>query len=567
MVVDLGCDCRVSTSFVGARYLALDVGDRVADAGCESPPRRPEARTARETVAVATAEQLLIRQIERAAGQGLVEMSGASPARRRPTIRCPRPSLRSRRRRRRRRARTAGAGRARAAGAAASGRAGRTVVAEGIALLSEQDQIDATTVFDRDSQRAMERRADVPVPSACLPDEALDVGAWSNGLPLTAQLPTLRRQLVGEFDEPDPAGVRDLARLYIRFGFGAEAEALVTGFGDEVALEDGPLLADLARVVDGRPAAEGGPLAFAGPCPGRHGLWLALGGRAPVFHDAAAFAEVQAAFEALPVDLRVALGPAFVGRLVDASHPAEARLIYDTTVRAGGTATGPVRLAEARLMAAEGRMREAAQALMALAESGDFAATEALTHLCCWRWTGSCRSRTRWSPTSGPRRCSIAAPTARSSCGSLLAAALARRAELPEAIGEARLAMQDLPDAAGAFAALAVGSLAEADPAVVGPGGLRRDDAGHCGPGREDAGARGGAADDRGAPRGSRPAGPGAGDAGAGARRRRSGCAAGRGGGAASPRRDGGGAGRAGVAREPGGGGVARPVVRARRRV
>ena len=65
----------------------------------ETAARRARAR---ETVAVATAEQLLIRQIERAAGQGLVEMSEASPARRRPTLRRPRPSRRSRRRRRRR---------------------------------------------------------------------------------------------------------------------------------------------------------------------------------------------------------------------------------------------------------------------------------------------------------------------------------------------------------------------------------------------------------------------------------------------------------------------------------
>ena len=56
-------------------------------------------------------------------------------------------------------------------------------------------------------------------------------------------------------------------------------------------------------------------------------------------------------------------------------------MIYDTTVRAGGAATGPVRLAEARLMVAEGHTQEAAQALMALAEGGDFAATEALTQL------------------------------------------------------------------------------------------------------------------------------------------------------------------------------------------
>ena len=69
--------------------------------------------------------------------------------------------------------------------------------------------------------------------------------------------------------------------------------------------------------------------------PGRHGLWLALGGAAPTFRDAEAFAAGQAAFEELPTDLRALLGPRFAGRLLDAGHPTEARIIQDTAVRRG----------------------------------------------------------------------------------------------------------------------------------------------------------------------------------------------------------------------------------------
>ena len=42
VTVDLGCDCRVSTSFVGAQYLALDVADR--GAAPAAPTRRRAAR-------------------------------------------------------------------------------------------------------------------------------------------------------------------------------------------------------------------------------------------------------------------------------------------------------------------------------------------------------------------------------------------------------------------------------------------------------------------------------------------------------------------------------------------
>ena len=53
VTLDLGCDCRVSTSFVGAQYLALDIADRDAARprsrhSPRRPPRRPKpARAAR----------------------------------------------------------------------------------------------------------------------------------------------------------------------------------------------------------------------------------------------------------------------------------------------------------------------------------------------------------------------------------------------------------------------------------------------------------------------------------------------------------------------------------------
>ena len=55
IAVDLGCDCRVSTAFVGARWLALDVADRGAPrtAPAESA-ETPEERTKREADADAS---------------------------------------------------------------------------------------------------------------------------------------------------------------------------------------------------------------------------------------------------------------------------------------------------------------------------------------------------------------------------------------------------------------------------------------------------------------------------------------------------------------------------------
>ena len=59
VTVELACDCRVSTSFVGAQYLALDVADRDATPPPAPPPpaETPEARAAREAKAVAARKE------------------------------------------------------------------------------------------------------------------------------------------------------------------------------------------------------------------------------------------------------------------------------------------------------------------------------------------------------------------------------------------------------------------------------------------------------------------------------------------------------------------------------
>ncbi len=455
-----------------------DAPPPVAEAEPAPPAETPAARAAREQTAVDSAEQVLIRQIERAANQGLVVLSPQGPPRpAKPDAAAPAPDAVAD-------AATAPADAPQDAApvAAAPPPPAPAVAAHppqievahleqptDLAGLDDQEQIEATTVFDRDTQRALTHEAAPAVASVCLPDDEFDVGAWSNGLAMTDQLPTLRRQLVGEFDAPNPDGVRDLARLYIRFGFGAEAEALLAGFAGPPGVEDRALLVDLARAVEGRPVAPDGPLALADPCPGQHGLWLALGGAAPVWHDATSFAAVQAAFEALPADLRVLVGPGLVNRLLDAGHPAEARLIFETTVRPGEPLDPTLELAQARLAAAEGHPLEATQALAALVDGSGHTSIAALTQLVRVALDAHLpipdRVVTDLRAAALEYRGSDREPELRA----LLTEALGQRAELPAAIQESRAAMHDLPAAAGRFQTLAVRALAEADPAAVGP--------------------------------------------------------------------------------------------------
>ena len=346
IAVELACDCRISTSFVGARYLALDIADRGAAPAAAGPaPGDPGgARGARGDR----------RRHRRGAADPPDRARGRAGARRAGADRARRGAARS------------GVGVRGAAApapeAAAAPPPPAPVPSDPIAAALDGDQIDAMTVYDRDDAREIARRALAAVPDACLDDAALDVGDWARLAPWPEQRAALRARLVGEFDRPEAEGVRGLARFYVRTGFGAEAGALLAGFPRVDGLDDRALLADLARVVEGGDASPAGPLALPYPCPGRHALWLALGGAAPAFHDAGAFAEVEAAFAELPADLRATLGPRLIGRMLDAARPGEARRLLDTSVRNGDLPTPGLRLAEAPHPRRRGRGRGGARA-------------------------------------------------------------------------------------------------------------------------------------------------------------------------------------------------------------
>lgn len=464
--ITLGCEaCRVDATVVEGRYLALDVTDQEAPPQPVAVAEDPVARDKRETSAVASAEQVLIQQIERAASQGLIELSDpaagkgaekpAVPARDHPVAEAeseqPAPPPLPRQV-------------AAPATPAPIGLAARPETA--LPDLFDHDQIQATTVFDRDGRRAAARMAIPPVAPECLPDSALDLPNWSQGQALFDEAPKLDARLVGEFDRPDPKALTDLARLYIRFGFGMEAESLLAGF--DIDLPDRALLLDLARAVEARPISSTGPLSVRAACPGRHALWLAIGGVAPVFQDEATFATVQTAFAELPPDLRVLLGPRLITRLLDAGHPAEARSLYETTARSAEMASADLLLAEALLRAGEGDAAGGAAALRDLIASNPPNAVEALSRLARLDLDANLPS----DPTM-VTDLRAAALESRGGAGEaalrgLLVETLARDGDLTSAIAELRAARADLPASEERFDRLRAEILAAADPTATG---------------------------------------------------------------------------------------------------
>lgn len=432
----LACDCRVSTVFVDGRYLAVDVGERTgpdpAPAATESQEtaETPSERDARESKAVASAEAILLQQIERAADQGIVDFSDTTagavaagpapdaaaamgepesedappaapapaeataaataattppevasdapaepapapiPSPPLPTVADAPPPARP--------ARTSPVALA-GDQLQPDGPEAEARLSEALAALIDGDQIRATTVYDRDRAAAKAHAKPPAPPPECLPAATFDMTGWSDRRPFRTQAADYSRRVLGEFDAPDPVILSRWVQLDIRTGLGREAEMLLDAFPG-VAPEEA-LYRDLARTVEGRPLVAGGPLSRPTACPGAHGLWQALGGAVPAYRGPEHFAGVQEALGNLPPDMRLLLGPTLIVRLLDADEESAARLVYDTIARVPGGRSPDLILAEARLVAAEGNPVPALQALTGLVESDAPNGAEALAAL------------------------------------------------------------------------------------------------------------------------------------------------------------------------------------------
>ena len=343
IAVELGCDCRIRTSFVGARFLALDIADR--DAARRRRRAAPENQTARGGRGPGGARGARgLRGRDRGGAARPADRAGGRPGA--GAARADRPD-------RGRAAGSAGPGaaarRARDAAARGPGAAARAAdPLEGVAALDDQDQIEAVTVYDRDDAREIARRAEAAVPDACLPmrRSTSATGPPSRPGPRSARpcAPASSASSTGPMprrsgDSPASTSAPASAPRRGRCSRGSRKSR-----GSTTGRSSSTSPASSTAVT---PAADG-PLALDHPCPGRHALWLALGGVAPAFHDAAGFADVEEAFAELPAELRARLGPRLIGRLLDAARPAEARRLLDAGVRSGDAPDAAMRLAEAR---------------------------------------------------------------------------------------------------------------------------------------------------------------------------------------------------------------------------
>lgn len=211
----------------------------------------------------------------------------------------------------------------------------------------------------------------------CYPDEYFDLASWFGAGQPAALIAERRSALLNMRDAPDPAGAENLVRAYLALGFGAEARAVI----DTVALDTrpAPVWRELGAILDEGHAAT--PDLFAGQlsCPSRAALWATLA--QPELPPRAEIDEaaVIRSFSELPLHLRRHLGPILADRFLAAEDTAAAARVRNAVARVGElTRSGDLSVVEARIDLSHGETDRAEARIKEVLSDGGLASPDAL---------------------------------------------------------------------------------------------------------------------------------------------------------------------------------------------
>ncbi len=210
----------------------------------------------------------------------------------------------------------------------------------------------------------------------CLSDKLTRVANWGTEEPFGAQIGPLNRRLFGEFDKPDESVALALARLYVFFGFGAEAQR-VLGLVATPSMES-TILQTMAQILREGHASPQSVLSKQLDCATSVAVWAALSYQElpadmPVDTDA-----VLRAFSGLPPHLRRYVGPTLSQRFLDADRTETANRILRILERGTENVSPQIGMAKAELRLAEGDAEGAGKTLDEVVEQNAEPSAQAL---------------------------------------------------------------------------------------------------------------------------------------------------------------------------------------------
>lgn len=195
----------------------------------------------------------------------------------------------------------------------------------------------------------------------CASDIEVGVAHWADDRPFHEQIGEARQNLFGEFDKLDRKWAIKSAKIYIHFGFGAEALQILAL--DTTLAASEPLLVDLAHIIEKGSAPEHSSLSNLIDCETDVSLWAII---ARENLDLDRVIDPRAALLALnklPVHLRQFIAPALSQRLLSRGDTGAASTALRNLERLPSSLATAAKLAKANIAIDKGNFEKGARAL------------------------------------------------------------------------------------------------------------------------------------------------------------------------------------------------------------
>lgn len=237
----------------------------------------------------------------------------------------------------------------------------------------------AATSIDKDMLKSVGGLMLAGHSNTCLENSFFELGTWAKETPLPEQVGYWRGKLFSETDQIDPEAMTSLARLYLHFGFGAEAREVLrlAKKEDERTLVNSAL----ARLVDGVDPPENPSLSNQMHCGTKVALWSMLAASQVLPSDEINVSSVLFTFSALPAHLRLHLGPELSHRLLSSGNAEAAQTVLSFARRGLQENEPHLTLADAQIDLSKGRYKEAIKGLETVVEANRDISPSALVAL------------------------------------------------------------------------------------------------------------------------------------------------------------------------------------------
>lgn len=246
--------------------------------------------------------------------------------------------------------------------------------AEAAAPAEAVPQLSAQTSMDRDVVLPMTEEG----PSKdCVPSEALDIARWPGGEEFATGIAVARSDLFDEAGALSQEGAKQLVQGYLRYGLGVEARQILRLAPG--ADPDGMYAAMAGIVEDG----VGAGMFFAGQfeCKGAAPLWAAAEAQTLPPNAPINTKDLLYAFNALPPELRLHLGPPLSRKFLAHGDEATAETLISMAGRGEEAPSVPLSFAKGESALHDGDLKKAEAELEVVIESNSELSPEALSAL------------------------------------------------------------------------------------------------------------------------------------------------------------------------------------------